>query len=462
MTRRALLPFSALLIAALVAAAPAAAAGKAPVVKSFSPKKVKVGKKLTIRGRHFLPGKGKTRVFFVRVKGRGVAAAKARSASRSKVVVVVPRSLNSVLSGKSARFKVRVLAKRFGKWTRAGRSPILVATGSGSGSDGGGSNPGADCDGDGSPNAADADDDNDLLADTVEGPRGIGTDACNADTDGDGVGDGYEWRSALDLNRTVLFGSSQPLPYPGKRPYPNALDPDSNHDYDGDGLSLGQEQLLWKRYGGSRLPLNYSDGLSMTVPTRLPAGVQYEQMDSAPVGPDYNDGWLNDGERDADGDHLTNWDEFNGRMTPGWWIATFDGKNAPKETGYPITFAGTDPADRDSDGDGLADGADDQDHDGLTNMYEVARPYAWLWTLPDSGGYISVQSDGHTRIHDGDNPWARVQPFNPCKPVFSKTCHRHPPFGHYPPDEDWIGMYPADAVSEYHGPGTVPGPILAP
>src|SRR4051812_9780113 len=109
MTRRALLPASALLIAALVPAGPAVAAsktGKAPVIKSFSPKKVKVGKKLTLRGRNFRPGKGKTRVFFLRVKGAGVATARAKSATKRKVVVVVPKSLNAVLNGKSARFKI--------------------------------------------------------------------------------------------------------------------------------------------------------------------------------------------------------------------------------------------------------------------------------------------------------------------------------------------------------------------
>jgi hypothetical protein len=455
MTRRALLPLPALLIAALVAAVPAAAASKAPVVKSISPKKVKVGKKLTIRGRNFLPGKGKTRVFFVRVKGKGVAAAAAKSGTRTKVVVIVPNALNAILKGKSARFKVRVLGKRFGAWSKARKSPVIVSTGDGSN---GSSSPAGDCDGDHVPNRTDTDDDNDLLTDGVE--TQIGTDPCKADSDADGVSDAYEWQSATDLNRTVLFGSRPPLPYPGKRPYPNPLFPDAGIDYDGDGLSQSQEQLLWVKFGGARFPLNYSDGLSTTVPTQLPAGAQYQQMDSAPFGPDYHDGWLNDGERDADGDHLTNWDEFNGRMTPEWWKATYDGKNAPKETPYPITYAGTDAWDADSDGDGVPDGLDDQDHDGLSNLYEVERPWNWRLDPPASGGYISVMADGVTRIHDGDNPWARVNPFNPCKPVFSHTCHVHPPFGYYEPGEDWIGMYPADAQSQYGPPGQVPGPIF--
>ena len=36
------------------------------------------------------------------------------------------------------------------------------------------------------------------------------------------------------------------LPYPGKRPYPNALFADADVDYDGDSLTLGEEYSLWK------------------------------------------------------------------------------------------------------------------------------------------------------------------------------------------------------------------------
>jgi len=41
--------------------------------------------------------------------------------------------------------------------------------------------------------------------------------------------------------------------------------------------------------------------------------------------------------------------------------------------------------------------------------------------------------------HAGTNPWARVNPYNPCKPVYSAACHLHPPFHYYGDDEDWIG-----------------------
>jgi hypothetical protein len=479
MTRRALLPASALLIAALAPAAPAAAsvnplhlampkvhaaASKKPVIRSFSPKRVKVGQPLTIKGHNFVPGKGNTRVIFLRVNGKAIAGGVAKKTTRTKIVVAVPKALNALLKSGSARFKLRVFSGQFSDWTKAKRSPVVVFNGSGSTED-----PAADCDHDKIPNSTDTDDDNDLLPDTLEGPDiahgQIGTDPCNPDSDGDGVSDGYEYQSALDLNRTVLFGPTNPIPYPGKRPYPNALDPDQNVDYDGDGLTQGQEYFLWRTYGKNKFPLNYSDGLRTTVPTKLPAGARYVQMDSASFGPDYNDGWLADGERDADGDGLTNWDEFNGRMQPEWWKRMYDGKTPgfPKETPYPITFDGTKAWSRDSDGDGVPDGLDDQDHDGLNNLFEVARP----WNEGDikdgdnpifAGTYISIGP--YPNAHPGTNPWARVQPFNPCKPVYSKTCHSHPPIGYYPDDEDWEGMFPADAAAQYGPPGDVPGPIF--
>ena len=36
------------------------------------------------------------------------------------------------------------------------------------------------------------------------------------------------------------------LPYPEKRPYPNALFADADTDYDGDSLTLGEEFSLWQ------------------------------------------------------------------------------------------------------------------------------------------------------------------------------------------------------------------------
>jgi hypothetical protein len=434
-----LFPLCALFAALLLSATTSAAAVKAPVVKSISPKNVRVGQKLTIRGSGFLPGKGKTRVFFVRVNGKGVASAKASSATRTRLVVIVPTALNDPLAGHAARFRLRILARKFGAWSKLSRSPIVSPS---SASGGLGGPPAGDCDRDGTPNSTDTDDDNDLLPDTQE-TGDLGTDPCNADTDGDGVQDGFEWQSALDLNRTVLQGVRPPTPYPAKRPYPNPLFPDANDDYDGDGLSDAQEQALWLKFGGHQLPLNYSAGLQTTVVTPAPTADDLLQLDTGAAGGRSFDGFLDDGQRDADGDGLSNWDEANGRMTPDWWEKAY--KLEKRYPPFVADYAGTDMLDADSDGDGVNDGDDDQDHDGLNNKFEVERPWNWGTT------YISTS-------HAGTNPWARVNPFNPCKPVFAATCHNHPPFEYYGQTEDWEGIPSSDAITGYGAPGLNPGP----
>jgi len=251
-----------------------------------------------------------------------------------------------------------------------------------------------DIDNDGLPNRVDDDDDGDGLTDTTE--RQFGLNPFKADTDRDGVSDGYEYQSAIDLN-------SAAVPYPGKRPYPNPLDgEDANQDYDGDGLTLTDEYRAW-RFSGSPTALSYSDGSQYTAGR--------------------TSGSLSDDERDVDADGLTNWDEAHGRMTPKWWELAF--ADSPKESVYPgRAFAATSFVDADTDGDTIRDGADDEDHDGFTNAFEIARPGDWGTT------YVSAS-------HPGTNSRARVNPFNPCKPFYSSTCHRYAPFGYYQDGEDW-------------------------
>jgi IPT/TIG domain len=448
-SRRVVLCLGALISALLVTCASALAATKtpAPTVSSVSPMKVTVGEKLTVKGKNFIPGKGKTRVLFVR-KGGGAAFARAESATTTKLVVTLPAQLDKVLGGAPARIQVRVLGKKFGKLSTASKSPIVspatvavtdpVETGP--------ARPSGDCDQDGVPNSAETDMDNDLISNVDE--KTLALDKCSADTDQDGVTDGYEWQSAVDLNRTVLFGERPPTPYPAKRPYPNPLFADSDIDYDGDGLLLGQEYALWHVLGDGTLTLNYSDGLQTTVATPAPTDDPLEwQLDTASWGAHYHDGMLDDGERDGDGDGLSNWDEANGRMLQSWWTETYKDEKV-----YPLTYTGTNLTDADTDGDGIKDGADDQDHDGLSNAYELVRPVDWSET------YVSTAHDGSNGGTTTPNPYARVQPFNPCKPVFSDTCHRHPPFGYYGDDEDWEGPDPhADGFPQ---PDVLPGQIF--
>ena len=431
MNRRLLTLMLALAGLALLATAPAALAAKKskrPTVTKVSPMRVAVGAKMTISGRNFSAKRKRNTVIFRAPSGR-TAFAKPRRASRRKLVLRVPPAVARLLRKKSGRttptrFKLRVLTNKFGPFTSKRLSPVIVSAG-GSGGGGGGGGSSSGCPG--------SDFDKDLLTDGFEAQ--IGTDPCLADTDADGVEDGYEEQAAIDLNH---YPASPPLPYPGKRPYPNALDPsDSGTDYDGDGLLLREEFLLWVRFSSDGVarsgrpttltPLLYSDGLQRSV----------NPPPAAPTAPLARwalelraDGVLDDDERDGDGDGLGNWDEQHGRMYEPWWPAQHDGSNEPRESAYPgIDYL--DVADlpnfdalaiADMDGDGVLDGADDQDHDGLSNQFEIRRPDDW-------------ETSG--------DPWGYVNPFNPCKPFNSQRCHAHPPFGYYDSDEvDEIGPDP--------------------
>ncbi|HEX4806620.1 MAG TPA: IPT/TIG domain-containing protein [Conexibacter sp.] len=389
------------------AASPAAIARRLasvplPTITRVTPLRLAIGRTLTIVGRNFVPGRGRDTVVFFR-SGAPAIFLRATSATSTRIHVTLTAKLGRYLvtrndgSPAPTRFRLRVLTRRFGaRFTPTRLSPVVLPAPSSSG--GGGStapsgptctlasaraDPTADADGDGLSNALEI---------------SIGTDPCNKDTDGDGITDGYEYQSALDYN-------SRALPYPGKRPYPNPLDPtDANTDYDGDGLTMADEYAAWVLYGHSSFPLNYSDGTqSSGGPQAVTPATAWEDLN--------RDGYITDDEKDVDGDGLTNWDEAHGRMQPGWWRAVL-----PSEASYTLAYAGTDWLNADSDGDGLPDGADDVDHDGWTNAQEVQR-----------GPYM-------------------VQPFNPCLPdPTSPTCSLHPPINNpYPPFAAPIFWVPGD------------------
>lgn len=434
---------------------------KAPSISSITPMQAKVGEKLTIIGKNFLPGK--TKVYFLR-SGGGVAIAKPDTTGSSRLVVTLPDTLIPLMRASSdapattTRFQVRILAKKYGKATPKDRSPLISpsnTTGNGGGgNNGGGGSTG--CKPSDFPNGTASDTDGDLIANGTEANT-THTDPCNPDTDGDGISDGYEYRAALDMNNTTPFGvPDAALPYPGKKPWPNPLDgSDAKEDHDGDGLTMADEYQLWTYYGAHSFPLNYSDGKQRSVSLAAPSDpvLDYVDLDKYP---DFNLGVLSDDERDADGDGLGNWDERYGRMTQDWWDARYSGSNGfPKETRYISTFPGVSMVDPDSDGDGVLDGLDDQDHDGLTNRFEVSRPWDWRYTYvsfghngPKPEDYQNYPIDppgpGPLPVGVTANAWARVQPFNPCKPVWSTTCNLHPPFGYYAGAEDWVAPGPDD------------------
>jgi hypothetical protein len=373
------------------------------------------------------------------------------------------------------RFRLRVLAKKFGKrYTKTSRSPIVgpelppaPAAPPRAAADG-------DCDGDGVKNGVETDDDRDLLDDATE--LRYKTDGCKADSDGDGVTDGYEIQSARDLNDDEYQFAQSVLPYPEKRPYPNALFADSVVDYDGDSLTLGEEFSLWNAYrdNGGLDPLVYSDGNQYSIYDRDGAGhrpgaprhdpftnhvaflnwasgagymnVTYEgstydlrdfnhdgsvspTKNDDGVAPEYyvseqyyydydSDGKLSDDERDEDADGLTNFEEAHGRMNPGYWSACYG-----NEASFGVPYAGTNIVDPDTDGDGVRDGADDQDHDDLSNIAELSRNAATGRPIVNPCN----TKDAAKLPLDGPG---RVNPFNPCLPsATARTCSRHPGLG---------------------------------
>jgi hypothetical protein len=307
----------------------------------------------------------------------------------------VPLKLQAYMTVKNnqpvpSRFLLRIIAKRFGqKFTSTKLSPLIGPAGSGITAPGV-TPPSAyeQCLSKAQANPA-GDEDTDSLSNDLE--RKLGTDPCRADTDTDGMSDGWEYQSALDLN-------SRALPYPGKKPWPNPLDPeDGKYDFDGDGLSSSQEFALWQYASGTFNPDGtlpaYSDGTQNTggpVPTAGNLGLQRLDLNF--------DGNLTDDERDADGDGLSNEIEWNSTGLQEWWKAIYKDEK-------PYTwrvFAELSAVDPDSDGDGVLDGADDQDVDGYDN-------YTEMQLNRDRGPLVA-------------------QPFNPCLPdPWSLTCGRYIP-----------------------------------
>jgi hypothetical protein len=317
----------------LLATAPLADARKPrPYVKSVSPLRVAVGDTMTVQGFYFRRGYAENTVVFM-AKGGRVSYVRSEHSSRRRLTVIVPKKVQRLLPRSTnglrapARFRIKVIARRM---SRPGRGAVTKPTI--------GPDVGGDCDKDGIPNPDDTDDDGDFLPDSIE--KTARTNECVADSDGDKLLDGWEYMSALDLNRNAL-------PYPGKRPYPNALFADAGVDYDGDGLPAWVEHALWVA-GGQKYPIDYSEGNQTTKP-EPPGGTPWNDY-FAPFGE------LSDDERDFDNDGLANIIEFSSFFFEPW-------ENYPGVVRPSLT-------DPDSDGDGLLDGLDDQDHDGVSNIEE--------------------------------------------------------------------------------------------
>jgi hypothetical protein len=463
---RRLLTISLLALAASLVAVPTAlaASGPVPSITRVTPMRVSVGNLLTIRGSHFKAQRLRNTVIFRGPDGR-TAFAKPRRATATKLVVRVPAAVARLLrvSGsrqRPTRLKLRVLsARKFSKFTTRRLSPVVtgVGDGDGDGTPGSPGNPVVVCN-------ASPDHDGDLLENSLE--LAIGTDPCLADTDNDQMSDGWEYWAAKDLNVKAV-------PYPGKKPFPNALDPSdggpagarwSNVDFDGDGLTTLEEYRAW-RYSGSSFDVSKVGGLDLESPLGYSDGTKFSRAGETPVvpawrGPSYGlmapaepfpatfnlhaDGAWRDDERDADGDGLSNYLEAaRGPGNPGWW-AGFYSQPGMKAEAWPKAatscgqefgafdqrpFADLDMADPDVDGDTLLDGEDDQDNDDYTNIREI---YEIKYDLDGDGGftcgtitYPSIDTDPGA----GNDPHG-VNAFNPCAPnPDSRTCDVWKPFG---------------------------------
>jgi len=121
-----------LLVCALLAVIPATAgAATPPTVTSVAPLKLKIGDRMTIRGKGFLAGKNRNTVIFKATGARAVFV-KAETATKTKLVVKVPVKLASFLKVTAGRptptrFQLRVLARKLSpSYTPAGASPTIA------------------------------------------------------------------------------------------------------------------------------------------------------------------------------------------------------------------------------------------------------------------------------------------------------------------------------------------------
>jgi hypothetical protein len=452
-----LLALSAVALVALPSLAAGAAKKKAskPQISRVTPMRLKIGSRVTVRGHNFKGKAGRNTVIFRGPKHRSVLV-KPVKASGSKLVLMVPGTVAKLAGTKPTRFKLQVLTGRISRPTSKRLSPVIVPVG-----------------------CKEGDYDGDLLPGSFE-ISVTSTNPCLKDTDGDGVEDGFEYKSAVDLNNDEFQDPNESLPFPGKRPYPNPLSAgDKDIDFDGDSLTLSEEQALWKYSGGNTLdPLSYSDGEQASVKTvrpdgrrtpGLPAGnyskhasfvnwavahgyrtvwlsdgppwyahdvtrhpyglfdLNRDGTESATEQQDFDldhDGYLQDDERDEDGDGLTNYEELHGRIQPEYWTSCY-----AAEAPFPIQYAGTSAVDADSDGDGVLDGADDQDHDDIPNLMELSRYRASGLVDWDLNKGTCAPAEGLDAVSNHPDAYGRVNPFNPCLPAaWSRTCTRHPTF----------------------------------
>jgi hypothetical protein len=131
MTARRLLATCAVALLALgVLAGATAAATHKPRITSLSPKFVPIGGRLIIKGKYFASGASHNRVVFSRATDGKAVRARPRKATRTRIEVLVPRTIKKYLPhGGAARFRVAIMTKVLGPKTARSRSPMILAAG---------------------------------------------------------------------------------------------------------------------------------------------------------------------------------------------------------------------------------------------------------------------------------------------------------------------------------------------
>ena len=292
-----------------------------PKITRVTPMRVRVGALLTIRGRNFR-ARSKNTVISVAWMAAAPSRSRGRRAARSWSCAYPPVAASSPRAGALRRrlaFKLRVLAGRFSKFTRAGSrrwsaGPPLRRWDTGGGAaavrrPAPGTTMTATC--------------------CPTPPRWASSSTRASRTPTATRSRTAMSTAAVDLNH---HPSTPPLPYPGKRPYPNPLDPgdgtSAGTDYDDDGparaSSCSGSTTRMTACGVARVRrVAGAADLQRRPEVEAHAGSGWP----AGLGPRHRRRWRAlDDERDADADGLGNWDEVRGRMTEAWWPAQHDGR----------------------------------------------------------------------------------------------------------------------------------------
>jgi hypothetical protein len=345
--------------------------------------------------------------------------------------------------------------------------------------------PNADCDADGVINSVDTDDDNDLLPDTLEKSLRLDECNVDSDRDGVEDGYEYQSARDLNDDEDQSGNAYLPYPGTKPYPNPlDKTDAGVDHDGDTLTLlqeyrlwkystdhgsprtlerltySAGEQYSESVRAGGNGLrtptlaragyakqasflgwaashgydPVGLADvGTTVFTPqaTWYAARTLYPLLDmnrdgSVSADEQYyfnhgfatlgGDTYLDDSERDEDGDGLSNFDETKGCMNRSLWDNLYR-----DEAPYPLEYPGTDLDNADSDGDGVLDGADDQDHDDVPNIVECSRQLAAA--APGGGAVTRDPRPTSLAAPTGRPAQGWVNPYNPCLPhAESRTC----------------------------------------